>query len=186
MESKLDAATGCGDGRPLVGGGTGRLSVVPARPCLLREKGIRDGAVAGRPLPGPPRAARVDGQSGGRRTRSLSRRDTPPDRSWHCPGTRHEGPIRQSPRIRGISLRLSYGRKLSGDGRDQRATHTWFDAFRTLKFVHAAREEFPDTPLLHTLERLYGGSRTAARTPARLNALLRADEARMRVRKGLG
>ena len=70
--------------------------------------------------------------------------------------------------------------------RDQRAIHTWFDAFRTLKFVHAAREEFPDTPLLHTLEALYAGPRTGPRTPARLNALLRADEARMPGRKGLG
>ena len=70
--------------------------------------------------------------------------------------------------------------------RGQRATHTWFDAFRTLKFVHAARDKFPDTPLLHTLETLYGGSRRDAQTPARLNALLRADEARMPVRKGLG
>ena len=66
--------------------------------------------------------------------------------------------------------------------RDQRAIHTWFDAFRTLKFVHAARDEFPDPPLLETLETLYPG----ARTPARLNALLRADEARMPERKGLG
>ena len=66
--------------------------------------------------------------------------------------------------------------------RDQRATHTWFDAFRTLKFVHAARHEFPDPPLLTTLETLY----PAAHTPARLNASLRADEARMQERKGLG
>ena len=66
--------------------------------------------------------------------------------------------------------------------RDQRAIHTWFDAFRTLKFVHAARDEFPDPPLLETLETLYPGTHT----PARLNALLRADEARMPERKGLG
>lgn len=66
--------------------------------------------------------------------------------------------------------------------RDRRAIHTWFDAFRTLKFVHAARDEFPDTPLLHTLETLYPG----AQTPARLNASLRADEDRMPGRKGLG
>ena len=66
--------------------------------------------------------------------------------------------------------------------RDQRAIHTWFDAFRTLKFVHAARDEFPDPPLLTTLETLY----PAAHTPARLNASLRADEARMQERKGLG
>ncbi len=66
--------------------------------------------------------------------------------------------------------------------RDQRAIHTWFDAFRTLKFVHAARDEFPDPPLLTTLETLY----PAASTPARLNASLRADEARMPERKGLG
>ena len=67
-------------------------------------------------------------------------------------------------------------------GRDERAVHTWFDAFRTLKFVHAARDDFPDTPLLDTLGRLY----PAADTPARLNAALRADEARMPGRKGLG
>lgn len=66
--------------------------------------------------------------------------------------------------------------------RDRRAIHTWFDAFRTLKFVHAARDEFPDTPLLDTLGTLYPGSQT----PARLNASLRADEARMPGRKGLG
>ena len=66
--------------------------------------------------------------------------------------------------------------------RDGRAIHTWFDAFRTLKFVHAARDEFPDPPLLTTLETLY----PAVRAPARLNALLRADEARMPERKGLG
>ena len=66
--------------------------------------------------------------------------------------------------------------------RDHRATHTWFDAFRTLKFVHAARDEFPDTPLLQTLETLYPD----AQSPARLNASLRADEARMPERKGLG
>ena len=66
--------------------------------------------------------------------------------------------------------------------RDQRAIHTWFDAFRTLKFVHAARDEFPDPPLLETLETLYPGTHS----PARLNASLRADEARMPERKGLG
>lgn len=66
--------------------------------------------------------------------------------------------------------------------RDARAIHTWFDAFRTLKFVHAAREEFPDSPLLATLGTLY----PAAHTPARLNAFLRADESRWRGRKGLG
>ena len=66
--------------------------------------------------------------------------------------------------------------------RDERALHTWFDAFRTLKFVHAAREEFPDAPLLDTLGCLY----PAAGTPERLNAALRADEARMPGRKGLG
>ena len=66
--------------------------------------------------------------------------------------------------------------------RDQRAIHTWFDAFRTLKFVHAARDEFPDTPLLTTLRSLY----PHARTPRRLNALLRAEEARMPEVKGLG
>lgn len=66
--------------------------------------------------------------------------------------------------------------------RDQRAIHTWFDAFRTLKFVHAARDEFPDTPLLHSLETLYPG----VQTPAGLNASLRADEARMPGRRGLG
>lgn len=66
--------------------------------------------------------------------------------------------------------------------RDDRAIHTWFDAFRTLKFVHAARSEFPDTSLLTTLDSLYPG----AQTPVRLNASLRADEARMPERKGLG
>ena len=67
-------------------------------------------------------------------------------------------------------------------GRDPRATHTWFDAFRTLKFVHAARDAFPDVPLLETLGTLYPGSRT----PEDLNASLRGDEARMTDVKGLG
>ncbi|MDE0225349.1 MAG: hypothetical protein OXP28_09455 [Gammaproteobacteria bacterium] len=67
-------------------------------------------------------------------------------------------------------------------GRDPRATHTWFDAFRTLKFVHAARNAFPDVPLLKTLKTLYPGSRN----PADLNASLRADEARLTDPKGLG
>ena len=67
-------------------------------------------------------------------------------------------------------------------GRDPRATHTWFDAFRTLKFVHAARDAFPDVPLLMTLETLYPGTRD----PADLNESLRADEARMTDPKGLG
>ena len=67
-------------------------------------------------------------------------------------------------------------------GRDRRAIHTWFDAFRTLKFVHAARQEFADGPLLATLEKLY----PAAASAERLNASLRADEARMPERTGLG
>ena len=67
-------------------------------------------------------------------------------------------------------------------GRDPRATHTWFDAFRTLKFVHAARDEFPDVPLLKTLEAMYPDSRT----PSGLNEALRADEARMPDWRGLG
>ena len=66
--------------------------------------------------------------------------------------------------------------------RDARATHTWFDAFRTLKFIHAAREEFPDSPLIATLESLYPDTHT----PAQMNASLRADESRLPERKGLG
>ena len=66
--------------------------------------------------------------------------------------------------------------------RDQREMHTWFDAFRTLKFVHAARDEFPDEPLLNTLRGLY----PASDSPASLNESLRADEVRMPERKGLG
>ena len=66
--------------------------------------------------------------------------------------------------------------------RDRRAIDTWFDAFRTLKFVHAARDEFPDTPLLQTLRSLY----PAVRTPACLNASLRSDEGRMPECRGLG
>ena len=66
--------------------------------------------------------------------------------------------------------------------RDERAIHTWFDAFRTLKFVHAAREEFPDSPLIATLESLYPDTHT----PAQMNASLRADESRLPERKGLG
>ena len=66
--------------------------------------------------------------------------------------------------------------------RDERALHTWFDAFRTLKFVRAARREFPDAPLLDTLRCLY----PAADTPERLNAALRAEEARMPDLRGLG
>ena len=58
--------------------------------------------------------------------------------------------------------------------RDARAFHTWFDAFRTVKFVHAARAQFPDVPLLESLRALF----PEAATPAALNRALRADETR--------
>jgi len=66
--------------------------------------------------------------------------------------------------------------------RDERAVHTWFDAFRTLKFVHAARDEFPDAPLVATLKRMY----PASDSPLCLNASLRDEEGQMPEQKGLG
>lgn len=65
--------------------------------------------------------------------------------------------------------------------RDARAFHTWFDAFRTVKFVHAARAQFPDVPLLESLRALF----PKAATPADLNRALRADETRQPDFRGL-
>ena len=70
-----------------------------------------------------------------------------------------------------------FGRATSG----QRAFHTWFDAFKTLKFVHAARNLFPDAPLLETLKALYPN----ADTIARMNTTLRQNEVRMPAVKGI-
>ncbi|MYE12197.1 MAG: hypothetical protein F4X99_11195 [Gammaproteobacteria bacterium] len=59
---------------------------------------------------------------------------------------------------------------------DRRAFHTWFDALKTLRFVHAARRWFPDVPLVDSLRSLY----PAAAGPRAWNDALRADEQRRR------
>ncbi len=41
--------------------------------------------------------------------------------------------------------------------RDARAFFIWFDGFRTVKFVHAARGRFPDVPLVDSLRYLFPG-----------------------------
>ena len=38
----------------------------------------------------------------------------------------------------------------------QKALHQWLDAFRTLRFIHEIRHEYPDAPLLDTLHFLLG------------------------------
>ena len=38
----------------------------------------------------------------------------------------------------------------------RKAMHQWFDAFRTLRFIHLARRYHPDPPLAPTLAKLYG------------------------------
>ena len=38
----------------------------------------------------------------------------------------------------------------------QKALHQWLDAFRTLRFIHEIRKEYPDVPLLQTLDVLLG------------------------------
>lgn len=38
----------------------------------------------------------------------------------------------------------------------RKAMHQWFDAFRTLRFIHLARRWNPDRPLKSTLDELYG------------------------------
>lgn len=60
--------------------------------------------------------------------------------------------------------------------RDARAFHTWFDALKTVRFVHAARQRFADVPLVETLRGLY----PAMDTPPAWNDALRADEERRR------
>ena len=58
--------------------------------------------------------------------------------------------------------------------RDPRAFHTWFDALKTVRFVHAARQRFADVPLVETLRGLY----PAMDGPRAWNDALRADEER--------
>jgi hypothetical protein len=36
-----------------------------------------------------------------------------------------------------------------------RRVHEWFDGFRTLRFIHLLRDEFPDQPLIETLGRQF-------------------------------
>ena len=57
--------------------------------------------------------------------------------------------------------------------RDLRAFHTWFDALKTVRFVHAARRRFADVPLVRALRELYPMSDG----PQAWNDALRADEA---------
>ena len=59
--------------------------------------------------------------------------------------------------------------------RDARAFFTWFDAFRTVKFVHAARRRFPDVPLVDSLRSLFPGVDGLAAW----NDALRAQETRL-------
>lgn len=59
--------------------------------------------------------------------------------------------------------------------RNPRAFHTWFDALKTVRFVHAARRWFADVPLVEALRSLY----PAAAGPRAWNDALRAEEARM-------
>ena len=40
----------------------------------------------------------------------------------------------------------------------RKAMHQWFDAFRTLRFIHLARRHHPDRPLTPMLDELYGSS----------------------------
>ena len=60
--------------------------------------------------------------------------------------------------------------------RDLRAFHTWFDALKTVRFVHAARRRFADVPLVETLRGMY----PAMDGPRAWNDALRADEERRR------
>lgn len=64
---------------------------------------------------------------------------------------------------------------------DARAFHTWFDALKTVRFVHAARRWFADVPLVETLRSLY----PAAVGPRAWNDALRAEETRMRGPSGV-
>ena len=64
--------------------------------------------------------------------------------------------------------------------RNPRAFLIWFDAFRTMKFVHAARKRFADAPLADSLRSLYPGvDRPDVDAPTAWNDALRADEARL-------
>ncbi len=65
---------------------------------------------------------------------------------------------------------------------DLRAFHTWFDGFRTMKFVHAARRRFPDVPLVDSLGSLY----PKLDGPEAWNEALRADAARLPEAAGVG
>ena len=60
--------------------------------------------------------------------------------------------------------------------RDPRAFHTWFDALKTVRFVHASRRRFADVPLVRALRELYPMSHG----PQAWNDALRADETRTR------
>ena len=69
-----------------------------------------------------------------------------------------------------------------GSRGDLRAFHTWFDGFRTMKFVHAARRRAPDVPLVDSLGSLY----PELDGPEAWNEALRADEARLPKAAGVG
>ena len=57
----------------------------------------------------------------------------------------------------GFSSLLAKTRSQYRAGRPRwRALHGWFDAFRTLRFIHEARRYHPDCPIEPTLQGLYG------------------------------
>lgn len=67
------------------------------------------------------------------------------------------------PRTRGLLEDLGFFRRLEGAKLRTRhpqtlrnAMHQWFDAFRTLRFIHLARRHHPDRPLSPMLGELYG------------------------------
>lgn len=71
--------------------------------------------------------------------------------------------------------------KFTSTGHGQREFHTWFDAFKTLKFVREARHMFPDKPLLETLYTRFPNTSNTTQ----MNAILRQNEGRMPRVKGI-
>jgi len=54
-------------------------------------------------------------------------------------------------------------RQSPSESQRQRALHDWFDAFRTMRFLHEARRFFPDAPLLTSLaERSWSSSKAGS------------------------
>ena len=54
-----------------------------------------------------------------------------------------------------LSYRVPLERLVTTNDPALRHFHTWFDGFRTMKLIRAARSIFPDQPLLATLKRLF-------------------------------